>query len=247
MTTLAIRDVHVSRDGRPVLRGVSLDVAPGTVCALMGRSGAGKSTILRAAAALQPFDAGRITVGDFALAPGLVPPESQLRSLRRKIGMVFQAHALFEHLTALENVTLAPINALGMSVPDASSTARALLDALGVGARAAALPRQLSGGEAQRVAIARALALDPGILLMDEPTASLDPARRGALSETLRSLAAQGRALLIATHDVDFAMGVATEVVILADGSIVERGAPRDILSEPRSDAARALLHHDDH
>lgn len=245
-TTLEIRDLDVSRDGRPVLRGVSVDVAAGTVCALMGRSGAGKSTILRAAAALQPFDAGRISVGDVTLVPGPVPRESQLRALRRQVGMVFQAHALFEHLTALENITLAPIHALGVASTEAAATARGLLEQMGVGARAAAFPRQLSGGEAQRVAIARALALDPRILLMDEPTASLDPARRGALAETLRALASEGRALLIATHDVDFALSAATDVVILADGSIVERGTPREILVAPRSDAARALLHHED-
>jgi ABC-type polar amino acid transport system ATPase subunit len=242
--TLSIRDLRVMRDERDVLAGVSVDVAPGSICALMGRSGAGKSTVLRAAVALQQFDGGDITLGDIRLVPGSVPPESRLRELRRQVGMVFQAHALFEHLTALQNVTLAPIHALGLPRADAEETARRLLDSMGVAARADALPRQLSGGEAQRVAIARALALDPAMLLMDEPTAALDPARRGALAETLRGLAAQGRGLLIATHDVDFAMDCATHVVILADGRIVEHGEPAELLARPRTDAARELLKH---
>src|SRR5207344_3307614 len=127
-----------------------------------------------------------------------------LTALRRKAGMVFQFHCLFEHLTAIQNICLAPVHAHGVSAADAASRARELLAAFGVGHRADALPRQLSGGEAQRVAIARALAVDPPLLLMDEPTASLDPARRGELGETLKRLTAAGRTLLITTHDDDF-------------------------------------------
>jgi ABC-type polar amino acid transport system ATPase subunit len=242
--TLSIRDLRVARDGRDILRGVSVDVAPGSICALMGRSGAGKSTVLRAAVALQSFDAGEITLGDVKLHAGPVPPESRLRALRHRIGMVFQMHALFEHLTAIDNITLAPVHALGVARESADASARELLDSLGIAHRAHALPRQLSGGEAQRVAIARSLALNPAMLLMDEPTAALDPARRNALAETLRSLAAQGRGLLIATHDVDFALACASEVVILAEGEIVERGPAREVLMRPRTEAARALLQH---
>ena len=217
---LSIRGLCLARDGREVLRGVDLDVAPGELCALMGPSGAGKTTILRAVAALQAFDAGEIRLGDVVLRPGNVPPQSKLGALRRKVGMVFQAHALFEHLTAIDNVTLAPVHVLGWDTPRANATGQQLLEALGVGARAGALPRQLSGGEAQRVAIARALAPDPALLLMDEPTAALDPARRQSLGELLRALAHQGRALLISTHDVDFAESYADRVVTLANGSL---------------------------
>jgi len=217
---LSIRGLRLARDGREVLRGIDLDVAPGELCALMGPSGAGKTTILRAVAALQAFDAGEIRLGDVVLGPGHVPPQSKLGALRRKVGMVFQAHALFEHLTAIDNVTLAPVHVLGWDAARANATGHQLLDALGVGARAAALPRQLSGGEAQRVAIARALAPDPALLLMDEPTAALDPARRQSLGELLRGLAGQGRALLISTHDVDFAESYADRVVTLGNGSL---------------------------
>ena len=136
--------------------------------------------------------------------------------------MVFQAHSLFEHLSAIDNVTLAPIHALGLTRDKAEGVANTLLSSLGVAPRANAFPRQLSGGEAQRVAIARALATDPMTLLMDEPTSALDPSRRGALGETLRALARDGRGLLIATHDVDFAREYADRVAVLSEGRIVE-------------------------
>ncbi|MES2523165.1 MAG: ATP-binding cassette domain-containing protein [Gemmatimonadota bacterium] len=217
---LSVRGLRVMHGDREVLRGIDLDVRPGEVCALMGESGSGKSTSLRAIAALQAFSAGTITVGDVGLTPGPVPTESRLRGLRARVGMVFQAHALFEHLTALDNVTLAPVHALGWAPERAARVARELLRTLDVEARASAFPRQLSGGEAQRVAIARALAPDPMLLLMDEPTSALDPARRSALGETVRSLAATGRAILIATHDGEWAGRHADRVLELADGVV---------------------------
>ena len=239
---LAVRGVHASRGGRPVLNGVELDLPAGTVCALMGVSGAGKSTVLRTIAALEPFSAGSVRVGDHELRPGPVPRESRLRGLRGAVGMVFQGHALFEHLTALENVALAPVHVLGWERERARSAALELLAGLGVAGRADAYPRQLSGGEAQRVAIARALAPGPRLLLMDEPTSALDPARRGALGESLRALAREGRALLVATHDVDFARAHADRVVILAGGEVVEHGPPAAILDHPEHAATRELL-----
>ncbi len=239
---LEIRGLCVTRGSQEVLRGVDLDVAPGEVCALMGVSGAGKTTVLRAIAALQSFSAGTLRVGEVSLQPGRVPPEGRLRAWRRAVGMVFQANALFEHLTVLENVTLAPIHALGWSRERADDVARTLLDSLGVLPRSAALPRELSGGEAQRVAIARALAPDPPLLLMDEPTSALDPARRGSLGETLRSLAAGGRALVISTHDVDFARAHADRVAVLSHGLLVEYGNAHDILTRPQHEATQALL-----
>ncbi|HEX2722068.1 MAG TPA: ATP-binding cassette domain-containing protein [Gemmatimonadaceae bacterium] len=219
-SALSIAGLKMSRGAREILHGVDLEVAAGEICGLFGASGAGKSTILRAVAALDPFTAGRVAVGDVALVPGPLPRESQLRHLRKRVGMVFQAHALFEHLTALENVTLAPVHAHGITVDKATADARALLDGLGVLHRADAYPRELSGGEAQRVAIARALAPGPSLLLMDEPTSALDPARREALGETLRDLANEGRALLIATHDMEFARQFTDRRVVLVDGKV---------------------------
>ena len=241
-SALTVRGLYATRGTIPVLRGVDLDLATGEICALMGVSGAGKSTVLRAIAALQRFDDGSIDVDGFTLQPGAVPPESRLKALRRKVGFVFQAHSLFEHLTVMDNVTLAPIHAQGWTRERARDVARGLLETLGVVARAEAYPRQLSGGEAQRVAIARALALDPHVLLMDEPTSALDPARRGALGDTLLALAKQGRGLLIATHDVDFAQDHADRVAVLADGVLVEHGRARDVLANPTHPATRALL-----
>ena len=202
---LAIDRLGVRYDSRDVLRALSLEVARGEIVALMGPSGVGKTTALRAVAALQPFDEGHIVVDGFALKPGPVPPESQLEPLRRRVGFVFQSHALFEHLTARDNVTLALRHVWGKNRDESDTIATKLLDALEVGGRAGARPNQLSGGEAQRVAIARALAPDPPLLLMDEPTAALDPARRTALATSLRRLCDQGRSLLVATHDAEFA------------------------------------------
>ena len=216
MTALLVIDrLSVRYDSRDVLRALSLEVARGEIVALMGPSGVGKSTALRAVAALQAFDDGQIVVDGFALAPGPVPPESRLVPLRRRVGLVFQAHALFEHLTALDNVTLALRHVLGRTRDEAEAVATELLASLDVGSRASAWPTQLSGGEAQRVAIARALAPDPHLLLMDEPTAALDPARRSALGATLRRLCEQGRGLLVATHDAEFARAHADRVVSL--------------------------------
>lgn len=239
---LVVRDLQVRRGARVVLRAVNLSVDPGEVCALMGISGAGKSTVLRAIAALEPIVAGLITVGDAVLEPGPVPSESRLRALRRQVGLVFQTPSLFEHLTAIDNVTLAPVHVHDWPRDRADQLARALLASLGVESRAEAFPRQLSGGEAQRVAIARSLALDPKLLLMDEPTSALDPARRGALGDTLRALAHDGRALLIATHDVDFARQYADRVVVLHRGDIAEEGPAEHVLTSPRTEATRELL-----
>jgi ABC-type polar amino acid transport system ATPase subunit len=227
---LRIRGLHVTRGAQAILRGLDLDVAAGEVCVVMGASGAGKSTVLRVVAALQPFSSGAVSVDGVALRPGTVPKESALRPLRKRVGMVFQSHGLFEHLTVLENVMLAPMHAHGQARAAALARATQLLDTLGVVARVQAYPRELSGGEAQRVAIARALAINPPLLLMDEPTSALDPARRTALGASLRALAADGRGLLIVTHDEDFARAVADRVVVLAAGIIAEQGSPVEVL-----------------
>ena len=245
---LTIDRLRVQLGGREIVRGVTLQVARGEVVALMGASGAGKSTVLRVVAALQPFEQGAVSVGNIALVHGHgVPHESALRAtgFRRVVGMVFQAPSLFTHLSALDNVTLALIHALRIPRAESERTAMELLTELGVAARAHALPHQLSGGEAQRVAIARALAPDPDVLLMDEPTAALDPARRTSLGKTLRQLARDGRGILIATHDVDFSGDVCDRVAVLADGTIVEEGAARTVLASPKHDATRKLLHHE--
>lgn len=238
---LRIEGLTLRRGTREILRGVTLHANRGEILALMGLSGGGKTTILRAIAALEPFDGGSISVDDVTLGPGIAS-RARVAELRHHVGMVFQQHSLFEHLSAIDNVTLAPVHVDRKSPAEAERVAATLLESLGVAHRRNAFPRELSGGEAQRVAIARAMAMDPPLLLMDEPTASLDPARRSELGVTLRQLAADGRTLVVTTHDDDFARDFAQRVVILADGEVVEEGSARSVLDAPQHPATRLLL-----
>jgi polar amino acid transport system ATP-binding protein len=239
---LDVAGLRLRRGTREILKGVDLHVVRGELVALMGLSGGGKTTVLRVVAGLEPFEAGDVVIDGVRLAPGGLPVDGTLRQLRTKVGMVFQFHFLFEHLTAIRNVALAPFHVHKVPRVESERRAQALLDQLGVGARARALPRELSGGEAQRVAIARALAVDPPLLLMDEPTASLDPARRNELGETLRELTASGRTLVAVSHDDDFVRDFATRVVIMDDGVVVEQGDPVQVLANPQHPATQRLL-----
>lgn len=201
MTVLDVRSLEVRRKGRTIVTDVSFAASRGEIVVLMGDSGAGKSTILRALAGLDPIVTGTV-------------------SIPRPVGMVFQFHHLFENMSAERNVWLAPVHVLKRPRAEAETRARELLVSLGVGHRASAMPHELSGGEAQRVAIARALAIEPRVLLMDEPTASLDPARRGDLAATLRQLATEGRTIVIATHDAEFARTCAHRVLVVEHGKV---------------------------
>jgi ABC-type polar amino acid transport system ATPase subunit len=224
VSALAVRDLRVDRGGRVVVQSVSFDAQPGELLALMGASGSGKTSVLRAIAGLEPVAGGSIETGVVRLGPGPIPRGSALRALHARVGMVFQFHNLFAHLTAAHNVWLAPVHVRGEARDAAERTARRLLDELGVGARAEARPHELSGGEAQRVAIARALAMDPPVLLLDEPTASLDPERRADLARTIRTLVQGGRTVIAATHDADFVRGCADRVLLLDAGRIARNG-----------------------
>ncbi len=218
---LDVRELQLRRGDRTILAGATFTVARGGVVALMGPSGSGKTTILRAIAGLERFERGTIDIEGVRLQGGMRPDATLLKSLRRQVGLVFQFHHLFDHLSALRNITLAPTHVLGVSMTAAESRARELLASLGVEHRASALPRELSGGEAQRVAIARALAVDPPMLMMDEPTASLDPSRRNELGELLTRLAGQNRTILLSTHDDDFARRWATTILRMNGGVVV--------------------------
>ena len=239
---LTIDDLRLRRGTREILRGVNFAVDRGELVALMGLSGGGKTTVLRSVAALETFNGGTIDVDGVVLRPGAAHPRAVVRDLRRHVGMVFQLHYLFDPLSALQNVTLAPVHVAHRAQADAERRAMELLEQLGVAHRRDAFPRELSGGEAQRVAIARAMAMEPPLLLMDEPTASLDPARRNELGATLRELTAGGRTLVLTTHDDDFARDFATRVVILAEGEVVEEGDPAEVLTRPKHPATRTLL-----
>jgi ABC-type polar amino acid transport system ATPase subunit len=238
---LRLRGLRLSRGAREILCGVDLSIARGEVVALMGLSGSGKTTILRSIAGLELFDAGDIQV-DTAILTARMDPRRARAALHQRVGMVFQFHFLFEHLSALENICLAPVHVQRRPRAEAERRARELLDQLGVGHRATAFPRELSGGEAQRVAIARALAVDPPVLLLDEPTASLDPARRNELATALRDLARDGRTLVMTSHDDEFVRAAATRVVVLAGGCVVEEGDPEIVLTNPQHPATRELL-----
>ena len=223
MQSLTIRDVELRRGGRVLISGLNLDARAGDLIALRGPSGSGKTTILRAIAGLDPFAGGIIEVGDARLEGRQAPDRAMLHRLRRSVGLVFQFHCLFEHMSALQNVCLAPVHVYGTSPRDAEQTGRELLEQLGVESRADAWPRELSGGEAQRVAIARALAVNPPVLLMDEPMASLDPSRRAELGALLQRLTTFGRTLLVTTHDEQFARDFATRVLTIDGGGVRER------------------------
>jgi ABC-type polar amino acid transport system ATPase subunit len=206
------------------VNGISFAARRGELLAIMGASGSGKTTVLRSIAGLDPLAAGTIAVGAVTLTAAGTPRGEARRRLHRSVGIVFQFHHLFAHMNALDNVALAPVHVLGRPRAEVDQRARALLEALGVGGRAAAMPHELSGGEAQRVAIARALAVDPAVLLMDEPTASLDRARRDDLAGTLKQLTAQGRTVVIATHDEAFARAAANRVLVMHEGRLAAEG-----------------------
>jgi ABC-type polar amino acid transport system ATPase subunit len=216
---LTLREVRVRRGAREVLAGVSLEVTGGGIVGIMGASGSGKTTLLRAVAGLERISAGTIDVAGVTLTAAR-PPAATLRAVHRGVGLVFQFHHLFEHLSVIMNVCLAPVHAYGVRPADAERRARELLTLLEVDHRAAAMPRELSGGEAQRVAIARALAVDPPLLMLDEPTASLDPARRAGLGALLQRLAGENRTILLTTHDEPFARQWCTSMLRIEAGAI---------------------------
>lgn len=222
MPVLQISNLEVVRGSRAVVRGASFAIERGESVTVMGASGSGKTSVLRAIAGLDPIVAGRIDVDGVSIEAGRSPDSRTRSELHRRVGMVFQFHHLFEHLTALANVCLAPVHVLRQPRRAVEDRAMALLEQMGIAGRAAAMPHELSGGEAQRVAIARALAMGPEVLLLDEPTASLDPARRGDLAAILRRLANDGCALLIASHDEEFVRSCAHRVLTMAEGRISE-------------------------
>lgn len=228
-TPLVVQDVAIERGARLLLNGITFSADRGELLALMGVSGTGKTSLLRAISGLDPISAGEIRVGDIHLRPGRA---SRTGEVHRSVSMVFQFHHLFSHMTALQNVWLAPVHVLHEPRMSAERRALSLLEMLGVGGRADAMPNELSGGEAQRVAIARALAVEPHVLLMDEPTASLDQARRSELAATLRQLTYEGRTVVVATHDIDFVRACAHRAVMLDEGRVTHDGRPAEVLCD---------------
>jgi L-cystine transport system ATP-binding protein len=227
-----------------VLKGVSVAVPAGSVTALIGASGSGKSTLLRCTNLLEVPEAGTIRIGDAAVAlvPGRKPGREAMLRLRRKTGMVFQNFQLFPHLTAVQNVMEGLVTVLGWPRERARMRAMELLDKVGMTQKAESWPANLSGGQQQRVAIARALASTPEVLLCDEPTSALDPQLAGEVVEVLAQLAREGTTMLMATHDLRLAATIATNVVYLDNGVVVEAGPARDVFGNPADPRTRTFI-----
>ncbi|MEZ6061708.1 MAG: amino acid ABC transporter ATP-binding protein [Planctomycetaceae bacterium] len=226
-----------------VLRGVSLKVADGEVCVLLGPSGGGKSTLLRTINGLETFDSGTIRVGDVVLPAEAGPArEAALVRIRQRVGMVFQQFNLFPHRTVLQNVTEAPIHVLRQPVDTAVATARRLLDRVGMLDKQDARPGSLSGGQQQRVAIARTLAMNPQAILFDEPTSALDPRTTAEIISVMTDLAKTGQRMIVVTHAMSFARTVAHQIHILHAGMIAESGPPRQIFECPQTEITRSFL-----
>ncbi|KUR74475.1 amino acid ABC transporter ATP-binding protein [Novosphingobium sp. FSW06-99] len=248
---LRARGITKSFGGRAVLRGIDLDAQAGDVVSILGGSGSGKSTFLRCLNLLELPDAGRIEIAgttapldhDRKGRPRIADPRA-LNALRAKTAMVFQNFNLWSHMSVLDNVIAAPVHVHGQPRGEAIERAHGLLDKVGMTGFAQHWPRQLSGGQQQRVAIARALATDPDLMLFDEPTSALDPERVREVLDLMRALAAEGRTMLIVTHEMAFARDVSSRVVHVRDGVIESMGPPDAMFGAGASPAFRAFLAH---
>jgi len=235
---LRIEGLYKSFGDLEVLRGIDLDVAEHEVVALIGASGSGKSTLLRCINLIEPIDAGRILIeGEEITARGV-----RIDRIRRRIGIVYQAYNLFPHMTALDNVTLAPRKVLRLPAAEAERAAMELLTRFGLADKARDYPDRLSGGQQQRVAIVRALAMSPDLLLLDEVTSALDPELVAEVLSVIRELAEGGMTMVLATHEMGFARDIANRVCFLDEGRILEQGPPDRIFSEPAEVRTRQFL-----
>jgi glutamate/aspartate transport system ATP-binding protein len=235
---IEIRNVSKFFGAFQVLKDCNASVARGEVVVICGPSGSGKSTFIKTVNGLETIDTGEIVVGNFRLAPGV----TNLATLRRTVGMVFQNFELFPHLTVLSNVTIAQTKVLRRPKAEAEAKARSLLARVGLSAHLSKHPAQLSGGQQQRVAIARALALDPDVMLFDEPTSALDPEMVNEVLDVMTSLAKQGMTMVCVTHEMGFARGVANRVFFMDGGEIVETADAATFFDDPKSERAKAFL-----
>lgn len=235
---IRIKNLHKSFGETTVLKGISMEVATSDVTVLIGPSGSGKSTLLRCINLLNPPDQGQIWLeGQDITAPGVDENE-----VRRKVGMVFQDFNLFNHLTALGNVMIGLTKVVGLPKKEALKRAEWELERVGLADRANHYPAQLSGGQKQRVAIARALGLDPTVMLFDEPTSALDPELVGEVLVVMQKLAAEGTTMLVVSHEMSFAREVASHILFMADGLVVEKGPPSQIFEHPTSERTRQFV-----
>ena len=235
---LLVEDLHKAFDGNQVLKGIDLSVDEHEVVCLIGASGSGKSTFLRCVNLLEPIDRGRILIeGEEITARGV-----DANRIRERVGIVFQSFNLFPHMSVLRNVTLGPVEALGMSKREAEDAGVRLLERFGLAEKRDDFPDRLSGGQQQRVAIVRALAMKPDLMLLDEVTSALDPELVAEVLNVIRELAAGGMTMLIATHEMGFARDIGNRICFLDDGVILEEGPPDRILSAPEQPRTRQFL-----
>jgi len=243
-----VENVSKAYGSLPVLRDVSLEVKAGEVVVLIGGSGSGKTTLLRCINRLETIDAGRIWVNGVRIGATEVngheraETEAELNAKRSRIGMVFQRFNLFSHMTALQNVALAPVMVQKMNPTDADALARRLLQKVGLGEKLDAYPSRMSGGQQQRVGIARALALKPKVVLFDEPTSALDPELVGEVLSVIRDLAVEGWTMVIVTHEIQFARQVSDQVLFTDHGLILEKGPPDEVIGNPKEERTRQFL-----
>ena len=238
---LRVENLKKSFDGRVVLDGIDLQVHQGEVVAVIGPSGTGKSTLLRCIDLLEMPDEGSITIGEVAVqVPGI--SRRQQYQLRAQTAMVFQQYSLFANKTALQNITEPLIRVKKMRKEEARQKAREVLKLVGLEDKEDAYPSHLSGGQQQRVGIGRAIATGPKLMLLDEPTSSLDPELVGGVLEVIRKLAARHMTMLLTTHEMDFARSVADRVIFLADGRIQEEGTPAEIFDHPQNPRLQSFL-----
>jgi polar amino acid transport system ATP-binding protein len=245
---IEIRDLHKRFGSVEVLKGIDLDIEAGKVVVVIGPSGSGKSTLLRCINHLERPDGGYVRVGGEFVGYRVVGDrlhevrEQDLCAARAAIGMVFQRFNLFQNMTVLDNVTLAPRLARGVDGQEAERKAMALLERVGLAGKKDRYPNRLSGGEQQRVAIARALAMEPRVMLFDEATSALDPELVGEVLDVMRGLARDGMTMVVVTHEISFARDVADEVVFMDGGVVAERGPPSQVLQAPREARTREFL-----
>jgi polar amino acid transport system ATP-binding protein len=242
---LAVENLHKRFGEVEVLRGVDFWIAPGETVCLLGPNGSGKTTLLRCLNLLVTPSAGRLffrgrCVGDWTHSPGRLNVD--VTEYRRHLGMVFQDFGLFPHLKAIDNVTLGPRRALHIPRREAERRARVLLQRVALENYAAARPNRLSGGQKQRLAIARALAMEPDLILFDEPTSALDAAMVDEVLSTMRSLASEGKTMIVVTHEHDFARDVADRIVVMDGGAIIEEGTPAKLFGSPVHPRTREIL-----
>lgn len=239
---LSVAGLHKSFGDNHVLRGVDLEVSPGSVTVLIGPSGSGKTTVLRSLNALEVPERGVVRIGDVTVDYGARPDKRSLARLRSQSGMVFQGHHLFPHMSVLRNVVEGPTVVQKRDRAEVEADARVLLAQVGLADKADAYPFQLSGGQQQRVGIARALAVRPRLMLFDEPTSSLDPELVGEVLQVMQQLASEGWTMVVVTHEIRFAQQVADQVLFLDGGVVVERGRPGEVLTAPQHERTRQFL-----